>query len=86
MWARITILLKTIHTLTLIMQGGETIPIFHGVTIRMEHLQHQRPKVFLKSMQHSLVQVMIRTPILITEGGEIIQTSHLRLKLQVNRP
>jgi hypothetical protein len=31
MWARITILQRTIHTPTLTMQGGEPTPIFHGV-------------------------------------------------------
>jgi hypothetical protein len=35
MWARIITLQRTIHTPTLTMQGGETTPIFHGVTIRM---------------------------------------------------
>jgi hypothetical protein len=34
-WARRTILQKTINTLTLIMQGSKTTPIFHGVIIRM---------------------------------------------------
>jgi len=35
MWARIIILQRTIHTPTLTMLGGETTPIFHGVTLRM---------------------------------------------------
>jgi len=38
-----------------------------------------------RSMQHSYVRVMIHTPILITRGGEIIQTSHGRLKLQITQ-
>jgi hypothetical protein len=50
MWARITILQRTIHTPTFTMQGDETTPIFHGVTIKMSRIHKGRKEISSKEI------------------------------------
>jgi len=50
MWARITILQRTIHTPTFTMQGDETTPIFHGVTIKMSRIHKGKKEISSKEI------------------------------------